>query len=397
MPIKLRVTYERKRKYWTINDPDGNPMATKVKSNIDFQQLRAKSHRNKQTREMLNFVGDVESSARNLIKEILSEKGAFTFDLFKELWVGQDKLVNGDTFTALDIYIRQLKKEERFSSLDAYKNTLSSLKKFTGKDRLEFTQITPEWLKKYELWMTNKNGRSITTVGIYLRCLRKIFNDELDRGKLPPPLYPFGKKGYKIPIANNKKKAISKKQISSIITIELKTDNQKFHRDMWIFSYLANGMNPKDIFNLKFRNIRENLIIFQRAKTQKSHPIQIQVFLHPLLKNIIQKWGNKDNSADNYIFPVLNHHMSTEDAFKKIKQTVKNINKTMEGIRIELGIDKPIKTYTARHSYATVQKMAGVPTEAIGESMGHCNSSTTTAYLESLGLDTMEDMSGNLI
>jgi len=43
----------------------------------------------------------------------------------------------------------------------------------------------------------------------------------------------------------------------------------------------------------------------------------------------------------------------------------------MKEIGKEIGYDKPLTTYAARHSFATVLKRSGAPTEFISESLGH--------------------------
>jgi integrase/recombinase XerD len=60
------------------------------------------------------------------------------------------------------------------------------------------------------------------------------------------------------------------------------SDTEKRARAYWLFSYFANGMNPKDIASLKYSNIHEEYIIFERAKTERSlrdDPKPITVFL----------------------------------------------------------------------------------------------------------------------
>lgn len=55
----------------------------------------------------------------------------------------------------------------------------------------------------------------------------------------------------------------------------------------------------------------------------------------------------------------------------------------MEVIRKELKIEQKIGTYTARHSFSTVLKRKGIPTEFIKESLGHSSLVTTENYLDS--------------
>lgn len=84
-----------------------------------------------------------------------------------------------------------------------------------------------------------KNGNSITTVGIYWRSLRTLFNNAIADGMLTKDYYPFGKKRYGIPTGNNIKKNLSLKDIGTIFHYQPEhgtmTDRAK---DYWIFMYL---------------------------------------------------------------------------------------------------------------------------------------------------------------
>ena len=53
----------------------------------------------------------------------------------------------------------------------------------------------------------------------------------------------------------------------------------------------------------------------------------------------------------------------------------------MKQIALELEILKPITTYYARHSFATILKNSGVSTEFISEALGHTSLETTKNYL----------------
>ncbi|MFT4093251.1 MAG: tyrosine-type recombinase/integrase [Niabella sp.] len=47
------------------------------------------------------------------------------------------------------------------------------------------------------------------------------------------------------------------------------------------------------------------------------------------------------------------------------------MNKNMKRIAKELEINKPVTTYFARHSFATILKRSGASTELISEALGH--------------------------
>ena len=52
---------------------------------------------------------------------------------------------------------------------------------------------------------------------------------------------------------------------------------------------------------------------------------------------------------------------------------------------------QPFTIYTARHTYATMGKMKGVPTAVIQESLGHKTESTTQTYLDSFENKVVDD------
>ena len=80
--------------------------------------------------------------------------------------------------------------------------------------------------------------------------------------------------------------------------------------------------------------------------------------------------------------------MSEEDKMKVKNQFVNTINKYMKRIGIDIGYDKPLTTYSARHSFATILKRSGAPLGFISESLGHKSLQTTEAYLDSFEDET---------
>ena len=53
-----------------------------------------------------------------------------------------------------------------------------------------------------------------------------------------------------------------------------------------------------------------------------------------------------------------------------------------------LWYDKPLTTYSARHSYATILKRSGAPLSFISEALGHKSLLTTESYLDSFEDET---------
>ena len=153
-------------------------------------------------------------------------------------------------------------------------------------------------------------------------------------------------------------------------------------RDYWLFSYLCNGINIKDMARLKYSNIKGEKISLIRAKTAESvdEETTIDIMITKQISRIIDLHGNKPGTSDQFIFPILNKDMTPGDEYRAIQQAVQTINKNMTHICSELKIARAT-TYTARHSFATVLKRSGASVEFISESLGHRNKQTTQNYL----------------
>jgi integrase len=228
------------------------------------------------------------------------------------------------------------------------------------------------------------NGNSITTIGIYLRSLRTLFNNAIADGLLTKEYYPFGKKRYEIPTGNNIKKALSLKDIGAIFHYKAKAGSMADRaKDYWIFMYLCNGINVKDMSLLKYENIKGDIIEFIRAKTartkRKVEPIRVN--LTDELKAIISKWGNKKADGNTFIFPILENGLTPERERQLIQQMTHVINSYMKDIAGTLEIDKDVTTYFARHSFATVLQRSGASVSFISEALGHSSPKTTQSYL----------------
>lgn len=376
-PIKIRVTYQRKQVYYST------PHSL---SSIDFSNAMS----GKKTRGDLKDVGfelqDYESKAAKIIRDL----PAFTWELFEKYFLS-DRIENNTLDNAFDNYITALEINHQIGTSVSYACAKRSLSKF--KANLRFTDVTPDFLRSYEAWMLNSEGNSVTTIGMYLRNLRSLFNTAIENGLIPKDIYPFGKKRYEIPTGTNVKKAIPLSDIALIYNYKTKDkSNAAMAKDYWLFLYLCNGMNMKDMCLLKYKNIKEDVLEFERAKTvktkRKSEPIRVAMTAG--VKRIIATHGNKDTNLNNYIFPVLSKGISAKRERQLIQQITGLVNDHMKVIAETLGIKAKTTTYVARHSFATVMQRSGISTSFISEALGHSNVITTQHYLA--GFEDKEKM-----
>ncbi|MFN5443274.1 MAG: tyrosine-type recombinase/integrase [Crocinitomicaceae bacterium] len=365
--VKIRITFNRKRKYF--------PTGVYLTPN-DYEQIFKGKRRTTEQKEIFTKVNYFLNKAENIINKL----PVFTYDIFEESFLEQRNVQNSVSF-AFDKYIEQLKLENRVGTASSYECARNSLNEFNS--NLSFADININQLKKYENWMIS-NGKSLTTIGIYLRSLRAIYNlQNIDKS-----LYPFGeaKNKYSIPTSRNIKKALTLEEIGRIYNYKAVPNSTKeMAKDYWLFLYLCNGMNVKDFCLLKWENIEQQTLYYTRAKTRRSkkESKKIIVALKSEALDIIKKWGVPSIQKSNYIFPHFQVGISAERELKICRQLTKQINKYLKLICNEVGIDKPVTTYFARHSFATVLKRSGSKIEMISELLGHSSVDVTENYLDS--------------
>jgi integrase len=240
-------------------------------------------------------------------------------------------------------------------------------------------------LKKGELPAIDKPA-TLTTVGIYCRQLRSVFNDAINDKVIDKDFYPFGKNGYTIPAGANIKKALSKADVMKIMEYQAEENSfEQRGRDLWIFSYLSNGMNIADICNLKWKDVDKkadslSFIRKKTARTRKGNQVKIRIRLAEESWNIINRYA-QEQKPDSYIFPFLKSDMTEQHKKSTVGQVINMTNQHVRSIAKKLGIETDVTTYAARHSFATILLQSEAPVAFISQSLGHQNISTTQAYL----------------
>ncbi|MGM0622367.1 MAG: phage integrase SAM-like domain-containing protein [Bacteroidota bacterium] len=272
-PVKLRV-YSPLLKRWKMYST-GFDMTVKEFESVWQTEKPRKIHQEKR-----NYLDAIRVKA----VEAAENCDPFSFETFEKKLLRR-KGDGKNVFYHFGEQIKLLKELGRYSTAESYELSLKSIKNYL-KDKqksksktkqeikeptsLSFNSINELFLKKYETYMISK-GKSKTTVGIYLRNLRAIFNLAINEGEISEDIYPFGKGKYKIPKGRAVKKALTKQQILALIKTEPEIPEQKKAKDFWLFSFICNGINMKDIALLKYKNLKGDRIEFERAKTENTN------------------------------------------------------------------------------------------------------------------------------
>lgn len=381
-PAKLRVTYNRTQRYYSIDTKEKAYEFTPK----EFEKIIAPKPRGIYKDIQLEFSTKEEKALK-----IVDSLKDFSFEDFKTLWG-----IKGIGSNILTYYDETIKKADPSGN---YNSTKKALQKFFKKnDYIDFREITPSKLFKLEEWML-ANGYKLSTTYTYLATTRAMFNKAIEVRAIPEDIYPFGRRKYMIKEALNTKRALSTKEIKAIFDYQAEPYSKvDFARDFWVFTYLGNGMNLKDICLLKYKDFGKEFFSYIRSKTKGKTKEQkiISVLITDEALRIIEKWGNKDKSPENYVFPFLKDGLTHMQIKYRVKHRLDKINEGLETISADLGIERKLTTYSARHSFATKLKRSGVSNEFIGECFGHTNNQTTQRYLDSFEDEQKKDIMKHL-
>lgn len=215
-PVKVRVTLNRVQKYYSIG--------------LDLTISDFERTQNGSVRKDLNLLKSKIIHWDNKTKNIIHQMDPFTFDEFKsKLYENNERKVS-DVFTLFDRKIALLNDQRKVCTSRTYRDAKNSINKF--KTKLNLGNVTPEFLNNYESYLISK-GKSITTISIYVRHLRTIFNQAIDEDRIDRKLYPFGKNKYQPKALRNIKKALTIEQIKNIIDYKAEEGtNQQLAKDM---------------------------------------------------------------------------------------------------------------------------------------------------------------------
>jgi len=399
IPVKLRVQRKKEKKYYSLKEKITNKEWLFIAEN-DIKKITTKNPR--------GYYKDIAIEYRRIVKlaeDIIKGIPVFSFGLFEERFFNRTGSWD-NIFSAMIEYIRELKLEGRFGYATSFESTLRAVKEFHEGKKLNFNSrnkvesryqeyesgrtltfqdITVDWLKRFGAYLKDQ-GKSKSTIGIYTRNIRRLFNLAIkEHGSRAE--YPFHK--YRPNQAGDRKIALTLHQVSLIANYQTEDPQELFYRDCFTFSFLGNGMNPADLIRLRYSNIINNEIVFQREKTKNSEkPQYIRITLTKRMQSIINQHGNRAIGHDAFIFNVLKSGMSERKQFDVTKEFVNKLNTYLKRIALAVGIKERISSYVSRHSFATISKNSGASVEYLKEALGHSNVAVTEAYLKSFESDT---------
>ena len=196
--------------------------------------------------------------------EVLEQNQVNTFSDFEKYMFNRTQDASDINFY-INRKVEECHKNQQYSSKDIYKGLNKLLEAFSGGKSVQIDNLNKKWFEALESWYLNrkkKNGENykVSSYSIYIRHFRVIINELVEEGIIELKNYPFGKKKYTIPSAENNKRPLESSDINKLIAYQSDFPLKQLAVDYWKLSYFWMGINLKDVITLKWSDIHDDKI-----------------------------------------------------------------------------------------------------------------------------------------
>jgi site-specific recombinase XerD len=374
--IRIRVTYQRKVKYFSLG------ISAKLES-WDKQNARLSPTKAFQKENAL--ISEYESKANKIAYQFAYLGNPFSFEDFSKELFPNYKIVNNSTNIADYLLIQQNKYEndKKISSADIRKATRNWIVKSNFPKKFE--DVKTSHIYEFVDYVRKNSAVKDNTIKVYLSVLLNVFKEAKKEGIYPAANDPFGSFKIKLDTSANKR-AISPENLQKIFDYKCANASQQFYKKLFELSFYLRGMNIADIIRLPINCIQEGRIYYSRKKTKYKHSIKIA----PQAQLIIETYKALDGE---YLFAILKKGLTERQMKNKTSDTTKKLSKIIGHVCKELNIPggQSVTFYAARHSYATMLLHSGADHSVIKSAMGHSSFATTEKYLKDLDKSYIDD------
>ena len=280
-----------------------------------------------------------------------------------------------------------------FGTAHVYRSSLNAIIAYRGKGDFTFNEVTPEWIKGFEIHLRGR-GCSWNTVSTYLRTFRAVYNRAVDcRGAVyVPHLFRSVYTGTRA----DRKRALDTEDIQKVFTklpqSSAVTSDMRRTQELFVLMFLLRGLPFVDLAYLRKSDLHDNVITYRRRKTGRP----LSVTLTPEAMALLKKYMNHDPHSP-YLFPLLKSGEGTKEAYREYQLALRSFNQQLTLLGEILGLNDRLSSYTARHTLATTAYYCEIHPGIISEDMGHSSIKVTETYLKPFRNKKIDEANNQII
>jgi hypothetical protein len=263
----------------------------------------------------------------------------------------------------------------------AYEDALREVENYVGEQRFGMNDITYEWLNEYRLYKIRTGTKEGGGLSYYLRSLRTLYLEAQRRESLGVKRdNPF--KGLIKNVVSQKTQNLQW-QIGDLRKLlnfshpnatNASQENMKRVVDLFLFQFAIGGHDFVELANLRWENIKNGRISFQRYKNRNkpNGGPWVDNMLSPFAADVIERLGT---SEEDRVFAFI-----APPGTEKYRNQNRYAGKTLQRVSKVLEIEPKLMTKTPRYIFRTIAGELLISDLIIETLQGHKPTSITFKY-----------------
>lgn len=379
-PILMRVT---------IN---GQYEETRIQRSVPIKQWNAakgcSKGKDRISNELNSYITELNARAFEKHKELMLEQAFITPKLLLKRIFGKDEEMR----TLIGTIQTEIGEMEKVVNIDyspitinRYKNVLRKLQTviptFYEKEDITFHELSPEFIKAFDIYLKTEAELCRNTVVRYMKCLKKITNMAIAKEWMrKDPFY-----GYKMDQDETDPTFLTYDELQAIMNKEFTIPRLALVKDIFIFACFT-GLAFSDVSTLQKENLMQDnngdwWIRKGRTKLERRRKASSisNIPILPVPLAILKKYEEH---------PICLKKGCCLPVFCNQK-----MNSYLKEIADFCGIEKNLTTHVARHTFGTTITLGNnVPLQDVSVMLGHASTRMTQHYARVMDSSLKESM-----
>lgn len=340
--------------------------------------------KNDELKQLNTYFEEVRAKITNYYRQFERQEIVITAEALKNAYLGQgDQLKQKTLMEVFTQHNKEMAASLKWGTMKNYFTTAKYLKeflsnRFPGGD-IYLKQLNYEFISSFELYVRSNpihNGDACTQNGTmkHMERLKRVINWACKMNWLPKN--PFDQ--YQLKFKRKEREFLTEVELKAIENKVFVNSSMQESKDLFIFSCYT-GLAYCDLIELSPDEIAADTqgrywIYTNRMKTE----IRVDVpLLSPALAILEKYKGHPAANQRRKVFPYTSNQ---------------EVNRQLKLIAEAAGIKKHLTFHLARHTFATLLLMNGVPIETIKKLLGHTKITTTMIYAHVVNAKVGMDM-----
>lgn len=365
-PIALRLTKNRKTKFLFTGEYilEKQWDATKGLAKKSCpNSVRLNNMLLKKITEAHDMALEVEADEKNQSVSTIAKK-----------IIGDNKY---DFFKVSEVFLGNLLKRKKFNQHYNQEKRLVIFKAFLGRKELFFTDLDVTLLKGFEAYLLYERKVAPRTAINYLMLIRTIYNFARKEYHVDDRNYPFGKGKVQIKFPETEKIGLNREEVQLLENAKDITPAQQHAVNIWLVSFYFAGIRVGDVVRLEWSDFKDNRIYYRMGKNKKL----VSLVIPDKAQKILDSYASLKKGKSSLVFPYMKgtDSKNEERVATRIKTITRNLNRRLEIVAENLGIEKKLSMHIARHTFGNISGDK-IPIQMLQKLYRHSSITTTVSY-----------------